>query len=638
MQLKQNEYLLNRNIITPVQSYQTSRIYRSGLNYGTQGIFPHSGLNQSVNLYNNIGVPQQKTSINFNTIPNYRSVNLGMNQMNHGIQYYSTSLSPHQNKTIIAPKKQIYRENIIKNTYETPHFMQMKVLPTKYLPTKIITKDQHYNINQFAKVIPLKNYYNTESKISNSQIIQHPPEKFYTTPISNISTFTPISNISYTTEEYKTTSYQPEESSLSINYGLENLNTNTTNSQTITDNYSAKEFVNYPQEVVNNTNNTQVLYENETGNINKEYYINSPGKDKPIENVSHSYLHKSPIIEKRTEMFSPIQSPMSNYETQSYNPDSIIYKLENELFNLRAENESYKKQLLELDKYKSEAAQAKVLKQQVEQLSPLKEQVAEMATLKAQLAELSDLKVKIQELEKLRIKVDQMTSDNKRKFKSLGGRGIKKNKIIKKSIQLKANLESPNDMEEQNIDLTNDKNIILGEKVEQTFVNGDIIHKIEELEMLIRKINKSSKKMTLNLIYKASADSDRASDFHKKCDNAQNTLVLIETEKGKRFGGYTSVSWKGKCIEKMDKEAFVFSLDKMKIYENIPGEKAIGCYPKFGPVFLGCQIRIYDRAFQKGGTTYEKGLNYKTTEDFELTGGDRIFKVKDIEVYEVIPQ
>ena len=457
-------------------------------------------------------------------------------------------------------------------------------------------------------------------------------------PIANISTFTPISNISYTTEEYKTTSYQPEESSLSINYGLENLNTNTTNSQTITDNYSAKEFVNYPQEVVNNTNNTQVLYENETGNINKEYYINSPGKDKPIENVSHSYLHKSPIIEKRTEMFSPIQSPMSNYETQSYNPDSIIYKLENELFNLRAENESYKKQLLELDKYKSEAAQAKVLKQQVEQLSPLKEQVAEMATLKAQLAELSDLKVKIQELEKLRIKVDQMTSDNKRKFKSLGGRGVKKNKIIKKSIQLKANLESQNDMEEQNIDLTNDKNIILGEKVEQTFVNGDIIHKIEELEMLIRKINKSSKKMTLNLIYKASADSDRASDFHKKCDNAQNTLVLIETEKGKRFGGYTSVSWKGKCVDKLDNDAFIFSLDKMKIYENIPGENAIGCYPRFGPVFLGCQIRIYDRAFQKGGTTYEKGLNYKTTEDFELTGGDRIFKVKDIEVYEVIPQ
>ena len=88
----------------------------------------------------------------------------------------------------------------------------------------------------------------------------------------------------------------------------------------------------------------------------------------------------------------------------------------------------------------------------------------------------------------------------------------------------------------------------------------------------------------------------------------------------------------------MDKDAFIFSLDKMKIYENIEGEKAIGCYPKFGPVFLGCQIRIYDKAFHKGGTTYEKGLNYKTDEDFELNDGERLFNVKDIEVYEVIPQ
>ena len=73
----------------------------------------------------------------------------------------------------------------------------------------------------------------------------------------------------------------------------------------------------------------------------------------------------------------------------------------------------------------------------------------------------------------------------------------------------------------------------------------------------------------------------------------------------------------------------------MKIYDNIPKEEAIGCYPNFGPIFLGCQIRIYDNAFSKGGTTYERGLNYQTEEDFELNGGERVFKVKEIEVYEV---
>ena len=80
----------------------------------------------------------------------------------------------------------------------------------------------------------------------------------------------------------------------------------------------------------------------------------------------------------------------------------------------------------------------------------------------------------------------------------------------------------------------------------------------------------------------------------------------------------------------------MFSLDKMKTYDNIPGEEAIGCYPKFGPIFLGCQIRIYDNAFTKGGTTFERGLNFDTEEDYELTGGDRVFDVKEIEVYEVV--
>ena len=74
----------------------------------------------------------------------------------------------------------------------------------------------------------------------------------------------------------------------------------------------------------------------------------------------------------------------------------------------------------------------------------------------------------------------------------------------------------------------------------------------------------------------------------------------------------------------------------MKVYPNIPDENVIGCYPNYGPVFLRCLIRIYDNAFSKGGTTFEKGMNYNTEEDYELTDGNRVFKVKEIEVYEVV--
>ena len=75
------------------------------------------------------------------------------------------------------------------------------------------------------------------------------------------------------------------------------------------------------------------------------------------------------------------------------------------------------------------------------------------------------------------------------------------------------------------------------------------------------------------------------------------SLVLIETQKGIRVGGFTKKRWKGNCLQKIDNDAFVFSIDKNKTYDVITNENAIGCYPKFGPVFFGCQIRIYDNFF-----------------------------------------
>ena len=112
-------------------------------------------------------------------------------------------------------------------------------------------------------------------------------------------------------------------------------------------------------------------------------------------------------------------------------------------------------------------------------------------------------------------------------------------------------------------------------------------------------------------------------------------MVLVKSGNNKRFGGYTSCNWQGNAIEKKDDKAFVFSLDKKKIYNIIKDMDAIGCYPKYGPIFLGCQIRIYDEFFKNGGTTFEKGANYETEEDYELSGGLKKFDIKDLEVYSV---
>ena len=353
-------------------------------------------------------------------------------------------------------------------------------------------------------------------------------------------------------------------------------------------------------------------------------------------------------------------------------------KQSNELSALRAENAAIKQQLSELNNLRREAAQVNLLRSQVSQLEPLRSKAAEMESLKGQLAELHALRAKVAELSGLESKLGELNNLkaqvgqmnlmrqqmdelsvlrakveelNKATMESNAQNEEKEN--LKRRLQELENLKSQYEQEiktlkEQKTTTTTttvekssglEKNQLLFEdKAQQISVKGDIIHSTEELELITRKINKANKKITLNLLYKATVDSDKAAAFHDKCDHAQSSLVLVETDKGKRFGGFTTCSWAGDCEEKKDEDAFVFSLDKMMIYENIPNEDAIGCYPKFGPIFLGCQIRIYDNAFSKGGTTFEKGLNYYTEEDYELTGGERCFNVKEIEVYEVIAQ
>ena len=165
---------------------------------------------------------------------------------------------------------------------------------------------------------------------------------------------------------------------------------------------------------------------------------------------------------------------------------------------------------------------------------------------------------------------------------------------------------------------------------------SNIIRNEGELALITQRIQSYlNKPINYNLLFFSRTDGDKAATFHKKCDKAKRSLVLIMDNDGNRFGGFTMRSWSGKNIQKKDEKAFVFSVDKNKIYPILPDEVAIGCYPTFGPIFFGCQIRVYDNFFNKGGSTYLKGLNYATEEDYELSNGKQAYGIKELEVYEI---
>ena len=491
--------------------------------------------------------------------------------------------------------------------------------------------------NQFLSFFPNNNYDNTNinniysaSNTIPEQYIQYP--QYQTTNSSYLNNQGNLPNINYNLSGnnfensilHKSKRTRVDKLTLSLRPQQEKNNNNILRNQTWT-NTSAplkmqETFIpqktplfqqqNYESVNKNNIENSYDLNRHEIQKNTNNDFINKE-KEKIIENLKNkinelnieisNLRSQNEILKQENENMRLKNDINKNIENENQSQEILFLKQENERYLKEIDNlRDQLNQLNEFDQYK---------RNKEEEISLLKDQIEEL--LSNQKKNDQFLKDKIKEIDELKLYIEEL---------------LQKQRKSESEYQYMLRKSKKNEMEDQMISIQDTRLEI---------VRGDIIQDTKELELLTRKISKNNNKIILNLLFKAIVDSDKAEAFHKKCDFAKSTLVLVKSTNGKRFGGYTSCTWKGNNIEKKDDNAFVFSLDKMRIYDIKSGEDAIGCYPKFGPVFLGCQIRIYDEFFTKGGTTFEKGMNYNTEEDYELTGGLKKFNIKDIEVYSV---
>ena len=169
-----------------------------------------------------------------------------------------------------------------------------------------------------------------------------------------------------------------------------------------------------------------------------------------------------------------------------------------------------------------------------------------------------------------------------------------------------------------------------------------IIRNREEAEKITKWVCPHSERR-VKLLYKATPEENSRYDFHRKCDNKGETVVLIETTKGRRFGGYTSLSWESNNTWKDDKQSFLFSLDNNKKYEAIISSNyKVYSGKDFGPWFgdCGCGFGLaYEKEFFIGNDThrgyYDNEKAYSTTVDCELSG-EKTFNISKMEVYQII--
>ena len=241
-------------------------------------------------------------------------------------------------------------------------------------------------------------------------------------------------------------------------------------------------------------------------------------------------------------------------------------------------------------------------------------------------------------------------SKDKNEFKALN----KKRNRRKISLNSKSNCTNNNSNNNDIInngdyyllkDLKLNKNLVC-KGLYKIFKSNDEIYMV--LNKILYKLSKNKKNYNLpnyenklqfnvQLLFDSSHHGDSAAEFHNKCDYKNNTITLIETDFGHRFGGYAFECFESpeKYFDKKDNLSFVFSLDKMKIYDVIKGKYAISCDKNYGPYFRDDHICIVDKFFTKESGTCIKGKVYNTTKNYELNSGKKYFYIKRLQVFHV---
>jgi len=100
----------------------------------------------------------------------------------------------------------------------------------------------------------------------------------------------------------------------------------------------------------------------------------------------------------------------------------------------------------------------------------------------------------------------------------------------------------------------------------------------------------------VKLIYRSSLHGDNTKTLHELCDNKQNILIIIKSNYGCLFGGYSKIGFKtnNKNIEQIDNHSFLFSITNQKIYPVINNKPVICQYSNHYGLCFYHSLYFYD--------------------------------------------
>ena len=415
--------------------------------------------------------------------------------------------------------------------------------------------------------------------------------------------------------------YKPD----NLNYGFQNNQMN----MPIQNNNINKNI----QNDIDNNVSSQIMKIINNGGSNKgfipkslrnEKNENAPTFSKTIPTSSNSNNNKVESLEQKKEENKPLSSQLINI-IKNNKEVSFIPKFMRKNINEAVENNTNiaKENIFNNNNINTNNNELKNIPKNIE---IKQETIKQEKTLKEEPKKEEILKEEIKKEETENEKIINDTKLNK----SIDNNEIKINNTLSSDKNTNNNINLSEVEKVQVIKIAKNTNV--------TELDSKIITEQKELDLiedrLKQKVNIKLKGLTYKLIYRASKDGEK--EFHSHCNNCHQSLCVIRTSDGYRFGGYTKLDWSGRNIEKIDSYSFVFSLDYLKIYNVKKGKNSIYCDGDYGPCFSGVFYITHEMLSNESECCSYSESNYNGIEyDYEFTDGNRFFYIDELEVFKI---
>jgi hypothetical protein len=149
------------------------------------------------------------------------------------------------------------------------------------------------------------------------------------------------------------------------------------------------------------------------------------------------------------------------------------------------------------------------------------------------------------------------------------------------------------------------------------------------------------------LIFRGSEHGFKAEKFHQFCDGKFPTLVLIKSNFGKIFGGYTKCKWNSNDCWVADdsRTSFIFSINNTSRHNIKLPKYAIYCGKAHGPIFgkgydiyISNNCNVNNNSFCNLGNSYilNNSAKSESIESKSYLAGNVNFKVTELEVFQIL--